>query len=71
MCFFFFRAEATPIKGSRMSLLTSTFGDDDDDAWMEEYAGDFNPGNFEEDGSFIGQYDAEQRKRAAENHYDA
>ena len=54
-----------------MSLLTPTYGDDedeDDDAWMEEYSGDFDPGKFEEDGSFIGLYDAEQQKRAAEKH---
>lgn len=50
------------MKGSRASLGDSMRGESDDEDDLAEY-GDIDAGKFTEDGSFIGDYATEQRKR--------
>lgn len=48
-------SDQDPIKGSRTTLDRSDKPLDSDSEGMDEY-GDIDPGRFNEDGSFIGQY---------------
>lgn len=48
-------SDQDPIKGSHASLDRSERPLDSDSEGMDEY-GDIDPGRFNEDGSFIGQY---------------
>lgn len=57
------RPEDGPMKGSRASLSsTIKLDSDDDEASLAEY-GDIDTGKFNEDGSFIGQYATDRKKR--------
>ncbi|KAK2143886.1 hypothetical protein LSH36_804g00035 [Paralvinella palmiformis] len=62
------RPEDEPVKGSRASLSSAMKLDDsdEDDASLAEY-GDIDTGKFNEDGSFIGQYNTADRRRAESN----
>ena len=50
------------MKGSRASLTSTIKLDSDDDVSLAEY-GDIDTGKFNEDGSFIGQYATDKRRR--------
>ena len=50
------------LKASQASLGDSIKDDSDDDYDLEQYGG-IDDGKFNEDGSFIGDYATEQRKR--------
>jgi hypothetical protein len=56
------RPEEGPIKGSRASLSSTIKLDSDDEGSLNEY-GDIDAGKFTEDGSFIGQYATDKRRR--------
>jgi len=60
------RPERDPIGGSRASLDSSIkpLDSDDDNDSMAEY-GDIDTGKFNEDGSFIGQYGTDRKKKDA------
>lgn len=62
------RPEDEPVKGSRASLSSAMKLDDsdEDDASLAEY-GDIDTGKFNEDGSFIGQYNTADRRRGESN----
>jgi hypothetical protein len=62
------RPEDEPVKGSRASLNSAMKLDDsdEDDASLAEY-GDIDTGKFNEDGSFIGQYNTADRRRGDTN----
>jgi len=55
-----------PIKGSRASLTSTIKLDSDDEGSLAEY-GDIDAGKFTEDGSFIGQYTGERKKKRPMN----
>jgi len=55
-----------PIKGSRASLTSTIKLDSDDEGSLAEY-GDLDAGKFTEDGSFIGQYTGEKKKKKPMN----
>lgn len=56
------RPEDEPMKGSRASLTSTIKLDSDDEGSLAEY-GDLDTGKFNEDGSFIGQYTTDKKKR--------
>ena len=50
------------MKGSRASLTSTIKLDSDDEGSLAEY-GDIDTGKFNEDGSFIGQYMTDKKKK--------
>ena len=52
------------MKGSRASLSSTIKLDSDEEGSLAEY-GDLDAGKFNEDGSFIGQYSTDKKKRAS------
>ena len=55
-------SEDGPVKGSRASLTSTIKLDSDDEGSLAEY-GDIDTGKFNEDGSFIGQYMTDKKKK--------
>lgn len=56
-----------PLRGSRASLGSSIKMDSDDEGSLNEY-GDIDAGKFGEDGSFIGDYNSENRRNHSGYH---
>ena len=58
-----FCSEEEPFRGSRASITSSIkLESDDEEASLAEY-GDIDTGKFNEDGSFIGQYRDDKKKK--------
>jgi len=54
-CYSLYSSDQNPIKGSRASMNFSDKPMESDTGSLDEY-GDVDPGRYNEDGSFIGQY---------------